>query len=156
VTLYVFDTSAFIEAWWETYPPANFPGLWEEIDTLVDAGNLIAPEEVLHELKSGDDDLHDWVKQRSDRIVVPTSRDLMLKVTAILADHPTLTKPGTGRSAADPFVIALAALRGCPVVTKELGGSATKPRIPFVCDQSGIDCLRFLDVIRNEGWTFQR
>jgi hypothetical protein len=156
VTVYVFDTSAFIEAWWESYPPENFPGFWEEMDALVGAGNLIAPEEVLAELKSQDDDLHEWVKQRSADIVVPTSRDLMLEVAAILNDHATLTKPGTGRSAADPFVIALASIRSAPVVTKEQGGSAQKPRIPFVCGDRNVACMRLLEVIRAEGWTFSR
>lgn len=151
---YVFDTSAFIEAWVRSYPPDSFPQLWEKVDGLVDAGDLIAPEEVLEELRARDDDLHTWVKARAGKIIQPTSRALMLEARAVLADHPMLTKGGTGRSAGDPFVIALAALRSCPLVTQEKGGSATKPRIPYVCGARGVGCMTLLEVIRAERWSF--
>ena len=118
------------------------------------SGNLLVPEEVYEELKAQDDDLLAWVKQRSDAIVVPTSRAVMLEARAILADHEGLTKAGTGRGKADPFVIALARLKSCPVVTQEQGGSATKPRIPFVCRNRRIACMSMLEVIRVEGWRF--
>jgi hypothetical protein len=121
---------------------------------LAQAGQIIAPEDVLEELKAQDDELLGWVKARTDAIIVPTSRALLLEARDVLADHPGLTKTGTGRGRADPFVIALAAQRSCPVVTQEQGGSATKPRIPFVCTARGVACMSILDVIRNEGWRF--
>lgn len=124
------------------------------MDDLATAGNLLVPEEVFEELKAQDDDLLNWVKTRSGVIVVPTSRAVMLEARAILADHEGLTKAGTGRGRADPFVIALARLSDCPVVTQEQGGTATKPRIPFVCTGRGISCMSMLDVIRSERWRF--
>ncbi len=124
------------------------------MDGLAAAGNLLVPEEVYEELKAQDDDLLAWVKQRSSVIVVPTGRAVMLEARAVLADHEGLTKAGTGRGMADPFVIALARLKGCPVVTQEQGGSANKPRIPFVCRRREISCLSMLEVIRREGWKF--
>jgi hypothetical protein len=154
VTIYVFDTSAFIEAWVRSYPPDTFKALWEHMSQLADDGRIIAPEEVLDELKAQDDDLHAWVRDRGDTIIVPTSRALMLEARAILAEHPRLAMSGTGRSPADPFVIGLAGMRGCPVVTQELGGTASKPRIPYVCEQRNIACMTFLQVIRAEGWVF--
>lgn len=151
---YVFDTSSFIEAWVRSYPPDLFPRLWEAMDALALEGRMVAPEEVLQELQARDDDLHAWVKSRSDHIIVPTTRALMLEARTILADHPLLTKAGTGRSAGDPFVIALASLRACPVVTQERGGTATKPRIPSVCGDRQIACMTLLEVIRTERWSF--
>lgn len=151
---YVFDTSALIGAWVRSYPPDAFPALWDSLDELVEAGELSAPEEVLEELKSQDDDLYKWVKDRKAAIIVPTSRAVMLEARAILADHPRLTMPGRGRGRADPFVIALAATQGTVVVTQEQGGSASKPRIPYVCEQRSVECAELLDVIRREGWTF--
>jgi hypothetical protein len=59
------------------------------------------------------------------------------------------------RNRADPFVIALARMRGATVVTGEgSDGTANRPKIPFVCEQLGINCVRFLDVVTLEGWTF--
>ncbi|MGH9155349.1 MAG: DUF4411 family protein [Acidimicrobiales bacterium] len=151
---YVFDTSALITAWTEQYPPDTFPALWDSMDGLVQHGRLKAPEEVLKELKSQDDVLHGWVTARTGQMVVPTSRAVMLEVSAILADHEHLTKTGPGRGKADPFVIALAAQSGCPVVTQERGGTASKPKIPYVCGQRGVPCMNVLAVLRAEGWSF--
>jgi len=39
-----------------------------------------------------------------------------------------------------------------PVRSSGLGGSANRPKIPYVCGQLGIDCLGFIDLIRTEGW----
>jgi hypothetical protein len=114
----------------------------------------VVPEEVFDELKGQDDELFAWIKNRRDAVVLPTTRALLLEARAVLADHPHLTKTGTGRGRADPFVIALAALQKCPVVTQEQGGSAAKPRIPFVCGVRSIGSMSFLDVIRTESWRF--
>ena len=151
---YVFDTSSLVGAWVRSYPPDLFPGVWEHMSALAQAGQLIAPEDVLDELKDRDDELQAWVKARTDAIIVPTSRALLLEARAVLADHPGLTKTGTGRGKADPFVIALAARRNCPVVTEEQGGSQPKPRIPFVCSARGVACMSILDVIRIQRWRF--
>ena len=151
---YIFDTSSMIGAWVRTYPPDLFPGVWDNLHTLVVSGNLLAPEDVLEELRTQDDDLFAWVMARSEMIVVPTTRALLLEARAVLADHPALTKTGTGRGRADPFVIALAGIRQCPVVTQEQGGSSSKPRIPYVCAARNVACMSILDVIRTEQWRF--
>lgn len=151
---YIFDTSSLIGAWVRAYPPDTFPVVWDRMDGLAAAGDLLVPEEVYEKLSAQDDDLWAWVKERSTAIVVPTTRAVMLEARAILADHEGLAKTGTGRGKADPFVIALANLRDSPVVTQEQGGSAAKPRIPFVCTDRGIACMSILDVIRAERWRF--
>ena len=151
---YVFDTSALVGAWVRSYPPDLFPRVWEEMQQLCESGRLLVPEEVLDELRAQDDNLLAWVKARADAMVAPTSRSLMLEARAVLADHPFLTKTGPGRGRADPVVVALASLRGLPVVTQEQGGSAAKPRIPYVCQQRGVGCMGMLEVIRTEGWRF--
>ena len=46
---YCIDTSALIEAWQADYPIENFPGFWKHMENLINAGRLIAPEEVLRE-----------------------------------------------------------------------------------------------------------
>jgi hypothetical protein len=124
------------------------------MERLADAGELLAPEDVLEELARQDDQLHEWVKARSKTVIVPTSRALLLEARNVLQDHPGLTKTGTGRGKADPFVVALAGLQGCAVVTEEQGGTANKPRIPYVCQTRQIPCMSLLDVIRTLGWRF--
>jgi hypothetical protein len=153
---YVFDTSGLIGAWRRWYPPDVFPGLWNEFDALIDAGRAIAPHEVYEELDVQDDELHKWVKARREEFIAPTDRSVMLQARAVLDRHPNLTKAGTGRNRADPFVIALATLRGAAVVTGELGGTLNRPKIPFVCDDLGVGCIGLLELIRSEQWTFKR
>ena len=153
---YVLDTSALIGAWVRTYPPDVLPGLWDHLDEMAVAGELVAPEEVLFELKARDDELYDWVKLRSDSIVIPTTRSVMVGAREVLRRYPALTKSGTGRGLADPFVIALASSFDCKVVTHEQGGSARKPRIPYVCDQLKIAHCAMLDVIREQELRFHR
>lgn len=151
---YVYDTSGLVAAWNRLYPPGSFPSYWERVDKLVEGGRLRVPQEVFNEIKAQDDALYAWTKQRAEAMVVPTTRPLLLEVAAILADHERLTMPGKGRGKADPFVIALAAQLECPVVTHEDGGTAEKPRIPYVCDERGVPCMGILDVIVAEGWQF--
>lgn len=54
-------------------------------------------------------------------------------------------------------------VRDCPgprrhprlvVVTQEAGGTADKPRIPFVCDREGVRHIDLLTLIEEEDWTF--
>ena len=61
---YSLDTSAILNAWQRNYPPDLFPTLWRNIEGLIDAGVLIASEEVQVELEKKDDEVHEWAKQR--------------------------------------------------------------------------------------------
>ena len=94
---------------------------------------------------------------RSAVLVAPTSRSVILAARTVLADHPRLSMIGTGRGRADPFVIAQAEQSSALLVTEERGGSATSPRIPYVCAQRGfgVRCIDMLGLIRAEGWSFR-
>ena len=66
-------------------------------------------------------------------------------------------KKKRGISGADPFLIARAILNGPNwyVVSSEspANGNAHKnPNIPFVCEQLKVKHIRFLDMLRIEGW----
>lgn len=63
-------------------------------------------------------------------------------------------KATKNRNGADPFVIATALVNGFTVVTEELGGSPTKPKIPSVCTALGVRCINVLQFIREQGWSF--
>lgn len=155
--IYVADTSALIGAWQRRYPPEVFPTLWDNLEVLGAAGQLLVPEEVHQELRRQSDELFAWVDARSASLVAPTSRSIIITARAILADHRRLSMTGTGRGLADPFVIAHAEERGALLVTEEQGGKASSPRIPYVCAQRGLGvrCIDMLGLIRAEGWSFR-
>ena len=86
---------------------------------------------------------------------MPIDNDIQPVVAQILVDFEKLVDTRNNRSAADPFVIALARLHRCSVVTGErASGSAQRPHIPDVCSALSVPCVSLLQMIRAEGWTF--
>jgi hypothetical protein len=126
---YSFDTSAFINGRRDLLPPETFPTLWGRVEGMIEAGSIQSVDEVLHE-------------------------DVQRATGEILRGHPRLVGNGSGRNTADPFVIALACVRGGVVVTEERRKNVTNPKIPDVCDALGIRCLTLVGFVREQGWTF--
>ena len=152
---YSFDTSGLIDGLERYYPEDNFPALWQRVDDLIDAGRLVISEEVWHEVEVKTMTAKEWCVGRLDRIVVKTDAQIAATVRGILTDHPRLVMNMKGRNRADPFVMAVAQARGAIVVTGEgSDGTPTRPKIPYICDDMGLPCLRFLGVVQNEGWRF--
>ena len=147
------DTSGWLDGWRRYYPRDVFPSLWQSVEERVNKGDIIASEEVYVEVQKKDDDLHEWMKQRKS-MLIPANESIQGRVTQILGTYPRLVDTLKRRSQADPFVIATAAETRSVVVTGESVGTATRPRIPFVCQQLGIRCITFLDMIRELKLTY--
>lgn len=152
--IYSIDTSAILDGWVRHYPPDVFPALWDRIDELIIDGKLRATEEVLFELKKKTDEVYKWAKSKS-ALFVPIDDDIQIAVANILQKHERLVDARKNRSAADPFVIALAQLNDCTVVTAEQpSNNLSKPRIPDVCLALNIPSINLLQLVREEGWKF--
>ena len=153
---YSVDTSALIDGLERFYPSATFNGLWDAVDQLISDGRLYASEEVWEEIKKRDEVVKAWADPRRDEFIVPTTASLAKGVQNILDKFPRLAMSGGRRDRADPWVIAVAIERGGIVVTGEVGnGSPSKPKIPYVCEQLGVRCIRFTDLIAEESWRFE-
>lgn len=151
---YSIDTSAILDGWVRYYPPDTFSSLWERIESLIENGTLRATEEVLYELEKKSDEVCEWARQQ-DELFVELDDETQLSVSDILSRHPKLIDTRANRSAADPFVIGLARVNGCAVVTGERStGSLDRPNIPDVCVNLEVACMSLLDLIRREGWRF--
>jgi hypothetical protein len=148
---YSIDTSALMEAWVRHYPPDVFPTLWQQIEKLVEAGRLLAIDEVLREVERKSDDLHDWAKQHAG-MFISTDEAIMQRAGAVVNQFPSLAEAQSQRGKADPFVIALALERNLIVVTAERS-KPTKPRIPDVCRQLQVPCISLIELFRREGWS---
>lgn len=153
---YCIDTSSILHAWFRAYPPKRFGSLWFALDRLIAEGRLVASIEVYHELKKKDDDVFAWAKDRKEAMFREIDDDVQNEVVRIMQLYPKLVDTGKGKSGGDPFVIAqaLASQPRLVVITQESGGSADKPKIPFVCDQEGIRHINLLDLIEEEDWSF--
>jgi len=151
---YCIDTSALMDAWVRWYPIGYFPSLWDEIDALIDEKIIISSEEVLRELERKEDALHAWAKQRKD-VFLPLSDEVQEAANGILTQFPTMVDDRSGKSFADPFVVATAKTTDTIVVTGEKGtGSVRRPKIPDVCESFDVPWLSIVGLIAEEGWSF--
>ena len=154
MNLYSIDTSALVDGMNRYYRPIVFRSLWERIDQLIEDGRAIATEEVRVEIERKEDRLAEWCKQH-DKMFVAIDEAIQPVVTEILTAHRALVKELANRSTGDPFVIALAKVKGAIVLTGERPSqSLGKPRIPDVCDAMGIRWMSLMDMMEAEGWSF--
>lgn len=154
--IYSFDTSALIDGLERFYPQANFPALWERIDELIDRGRLRISEEAWKEAVRVASSTKTWCEganaNRSSAIHA-TDAAIGSVVGAIMSDYPQWSRQGQ-KNGADPFVIAVDETLDGTVITGEKDGGPSKPKIPYVCSERNVDCGRFVEVVKREGWTF--
>lgn len=149
--IYSIDSSALIHGWRRAYRPKNFGFVWEHLDALIHEGRLRASVEVLNELQKKDDELLDWCQERRALLSVEIDEACQIMVGYIMGTYPRLVDTAKGRSGADPFVIALAATTNptMVVVSEENPG---RQRIPDICNDKRITCIRLADLIEQEDW----
>lgn len=112
----------------------------------------MAPDEVLVELEKKDDEVYEWARQRQ-RMFVPLGGQVQQVVRTILSRYPRLIDTRHNRSGADPFVIALASIEGCTVVTNEgPSNNMARPHIPDVCQALAVPWIDVVQMARQQGW----
>ena len=146
-----FDTSAFIEPWVRFYPRDIFEPHWQWIEKLIQEGIVRSTELVKTELSVTEDELFEWAKEQNG-LFIPINTEIQPVLQEIVAQFPQLTDHHRDRSGADPWVVALAIVENCPVVTYEKMGKATAPKIPNVCEQFGVKCFTWIEVLRETGF----
>ena len=90
---------------------------------------------------------------------LPLDEDIQQAVTKVLVAHSSWVSPERSRNMADPFVVAVAMAKGCTVVTGEVFSTSPYPdrvKIPNVCNTFGVRYIKFLDLIREQGWVYTR
>jgi predicted nucleic acid-binding protein len=147
---YCIDTSALIAAWYERYKPNRFPKLWSEFDKLIEDGRLVSSSLVLRECSRRSQELHDWLKQRSDMFVQP-DEGIQTEVGLIINAYKGLVAEGKQKSSADPFIIAQAKVHRLIVVSEE-GGAGSLRKIPGVCNALNMTCINLMQLMDREDW----
>ncbi len=141
--MYVFDSNIFINLQ-QRQPIDVYPSVWGKIGDLMENGTIISSQEVYEEILSGDDYLSKWAKQR-EKYFLSTDEETQRAVRSILLEHRGLVEGGRKKNNADPFVIAVAQLNDCTVVSEETKTkNAEAPKIPDVCETMGIKCINFV------------
>lgn len=154
--MFCCDTDAIITAWRDTYPPDIAPGFWEQLDSRIKDGLVLAPEEVRKELRAPDD-LKAWAKDR-DSMFRELDDELQGMVQVVVAEMQTDARRKGLRLRdrdfkADPFVVALALLTDRTVITQEIRNQSPqgRPKIPNICDWFGLECTNMLGFMRQAG-----
>lgn len=149
---YVVDSSIWIRIW-RNHPPDIFISLWEKIDAAIAGGDLVSPDEVLHELQRGEDVLAEALSRRTG-LFVPLDEAQMAAVADVVRGCPGLVSEEAERGRADPFVVALARVREGTVVSGERSRrTPTSPfKIPDACALYGIPCVDWFAFLRETGW----
>lgn len=150
---YCIDTSSFLDAWDRWYPIDVFPSFWQKLGQFIEHGVVISSEEVYTEIERKHDELFEWVKARRS-MFVELSDDVQDAVTTIMREFPQLVDARSGKSFADPFVIATAMVNDATVVTGEAYGTETRPKIPIVCDRFKVRHLQTVGLLRALGIAF--
>ena len=146
-----FDTSAFIEPWVRFYPRDIFEPHWRWIEQLIEQGTVRSTELVKEELSTTEDELYEWAKNQKE-LFIPIDTDIQVALREVIDQFPSLTDHHRDRSGADLWVIALALVEKCPVVTYEKRGKNTAPKIPNVCEYFDVECYTWIEVLRETGF----
>lgn len=148
---YVIDTCSLTKMR-HTYPRDLFPTAWAKLDELCAAGILISAEDVLEELSAFDDEIYVWAQGQQVGFFYPLNEEVQAQASKILGDYPGLLDLRKNKSSGDPFIIATAKINRCTVVTEEKRtNSESRPKIPNVCDELGVECINIVEMFRREG-----
>ena len=155
--VYTSDSSSLIKASAVLYPIDNVPALWIKIEELIRSDRLKMSEPVFDEVMRGED-LKNWPREKELKpfLLSRVNESVQNALRGIQSDYENLTHVQTGKSSADPWVIALAMeyRRGVVVTEEQPTGNLQGPRIPDVCKDRGIECVNIAGLVTRENWVF--
>jgi hypothetical protein len=147
---YAVDTCSFTQLK-RFYPVDVFHSVWEKVEDMSRNRLICSVEDVYIEIMHEEDEVAEWAKKRR-HIFLSLDEEIQLKTKKILQSHPNLLDLKKNKSGADPWLIALAMVQGCTVVTEEKPSAGPdRSKIPDVCKVYGIECIKLIDMFRREG-----
>lgn len=152
-TIYCLDTNFFIDLKWFYFLDV-FTTLKDNLENLAKSGRIVIHKTVLEEIERKDDDISKWIKANI-KIVEDIDDDQAKILPDIVTEHSDWIKGE--KTPADPFIIALADVKGYTVVTREKivpYNHGANNRIPAICNKRGVSCICVKDFFKAEDWTF--
>lgn len=151
---YCIDTSCFVNMV-KNQPIDLFPGLWGNLQSMVEQRTLLIHRMVREEVLVKDDEAAAWIKQIPLDLLVEIDGDQTAFITRMSSEWKHLAhlyqQPAYEKKA-DPFLIAMAAVYGYYVVTDE---GPKEWHIPDICSRYDISVLKLLPFIRKMNWSFK-
>jgi len=152
--IYSLDSDAIIHAW-RSYPIKNFPKIWLWIETLGKEGKIGISEIVFKELLRGGDECYTWFNNRKEMFICQNDPEIQEEIKRLVNTYVNFGLI-TGKNEGDPYVVAVAKVNSCTVVTNEsMSNNLNGPKVPDVCRAEGIPCVKFIRIIQNEAVVFE-
>lgn len=151
MTFHAVDASIWIDLH-DRYPQDVFPSIWDLFNGLIANGELQSPDEVKVEITRRKKPIEVWARSQTG-LFCPLEPAIQVAAAALLVKYPDLTDPDSERGMADPFVVALAQVKGADtiVVSGESKKGGPTKTIPDVCAKESITCMKLLDFLRARG-----
>lgn len=154
--LYLLDANVLIDANRDYYPIERVPEFWQWLLHHARSGRVKIPAEIHDEVKRGNDDLAQWVKEREikDALVLDAEAHPADVRRAIRRGYaPNLTDTEIDKLGRDPFLIAYALrdARNHCIVTTEISKPSKKRanrHLPDAADRLGIETYNTFELTR--------
>jgi thiol-disulfide isomerase/thioredoxin len=149
---YIIDTSALFDLR-KNYPERIFPTLWENFNEMCRYKYIVAPREVLREIKKGNDELLEWSDLFQDIFLEPCDEEIPI-IQEIMSQYPEhIIEKYSTRPWADPLVISGAKHYNIPIIQHE-NSDSSQYKIPSVAKNFKIKCIRLVDLFDDQSWKF--
>lgn len=151
---YLLDANTYIQAKNQYYGMDICPAYWAWLDQQFDQGLIGSVDMIARELKEGNDQLADWVRERPTHFIENDDMDTQAVFAQIVdvvmnGDY----NPGNRDlflAKGDPWIIAKASVMGATVVTHEsrVAPETRKVKVPNICQQFEVPCMDTFQFLR--------
>ena len=151
---YLLDSNTYIQAKNFYYGMDICPAYWDWLDQQFQLGTVASVDMIAKELKDGNDELAQWVKDRPEHFINNDDDETQSVFTeivqAVVAGDYNPANRDNFLAKADPWIIAKAKTIGATVVTNEsLAVQNTKKvKVPNICHQFDVPCLNTFQFLR--------
>ncbi|MDG3546620.1 DUF4411 family protein [Methanobacterium formicicum] len=149
---FIVDTNVLIHL--DYFNKKVFKSLWANIDEMIQKEELISLKEVFLELNKVDDRISDYwngINNTHEFFIDPPDEALAylpeLEQFEIFQDYGK-EKPLW----ADPHLITYGMAKNATIITQETLNKHPKRKIPFVCNEIGVDCVNLDEFMISNGW----
>ncbi len=84
--LYLLDANVLIDANRDYYPIDRVPEFWEWLADAGENNRVKIPLEVYEEIKKGDDDLAEWIKNDTNKVALLFEEDVDVDLVSLVTD----------------------------------------------------------------------
>ena len=154
--LYLLDANVLIDANRDYYPIDRVPEFWEWLADAGENNRVKIPLEVYEEIKKGDDDLAEWIKDGTNKAALLFEEEVDVDLVSFVTDDgyaDDLTDDEVEKIGRDPFLVAYALADEdyrCIVTTEVSKPSRERANrhLPDVCNTFHIPCVNTFQFVR--------